>query len=400
MALKVINRSKAVLDVLVTTVSGDRIIRLGPGKQNNGTVIPRAVRPASSFDRLMGKREWIEILTDIAVVYEWGRTGIGFNSSTSLHCVPFSPTGIGPYDPGYRTLTPEPIAPEHADPQPVENVPPADLRDGEFNMKDQPFFGKYVRTKLGTTTYITVRLNLRRLGITDAQLLNIKPTWKSEIETVWNNSPTSTAGQSLRFEVDWTDRVPHSSVFVRDSFEFFWEDGQRDSMFLWSLGMGTGNLTTKVAAHEFGHHLGLSDAYHYQGEIPGLAEQMVKTSALFASKAISPTFGTQLWSIVGASVTSSRAAERIQSGAFGTSRLPNLMMGVSRVGPKANSTHRTKFKNDPNRDGISAVTLIDQELIDAIDEQRLQSLYLDEVDYLKSQSYADPSYSYDGYFTT
>jgi hypothetical protein len=392
------------MDVLVSTGAGDRIIQLEPGQQNNGTVTPRAVRPRSNFDRLMGGNHWLEIFTDIAVIYhsEYAEEN-RFNSRTSLHCVPFVPVGTGPFTTGYQLLSPEPNALDHSDPQPVEDAPAADSKDGEFDMGAQSGnlllpFGEYVRTKVkvGGTTYISVRLNLRRLDTSKAQLQSIKPTWKHEIESIWNSAPISSTGQKYLFEVDWTDRESHSSVFVRDTFEFFWEDGQRDSMFLWSLGMGTGNFPTKVAAHEYGHHLGLGDGYHYQGEFPELAEEMTKTSSLFRGRTIVPTFETRLWSMFAAPVTSLRAAERIRNGAFASATPANLMMGTARYG--TSGSHKTRFKSEPDRSHVSAVTLVDQELIDAIENQSLQKLYLDEGDFLARKSYHDSTFSYDGYY--
>ncbi len=395
MAKRIINCSDATMEVLVATAMGDRIIRIEPGQQNKATVTPKALKPASDSDLLMGCNEWIEILTDTAVVYEWGSI-IPFISKASLHCVPFIPAGTGPYSSGYQVLETEVIAKEYTGPSLVEDAPAADAADGEFDMPEW-FFGKYVRTKVDNTTYITVRLNLRRLDVSEAQLKSIKPIWKKEIEKVWNSGPKSSSEQMFRFEVDWTDRIPHSSVFV-------WDKSERPSMFTWSLDMGTGTLVTAVAAHEYGHHLGLSDGYHYQGEIPHLAEVMTNRMAIYKGKIIVPTFETYFWYSFGLNpVTSDRAAIRIRNGPL--PHEPNLMVGSSRVGPRRNSTHRRKcYGKDEMRDGVSAVTLIDVELIDAIEQQKLQPLFLDEVDFLKRQSYfdpdnPDPKCKKDGYFS-
>ena len=411
MATRLINRSDATMDVLAGTAGGDRIIRIEPGKQNHATVTPKAVKPTSGLDRLMGGNEWLEILTDTAIIYEWGFSKVPFTSYASLHCVPFTPAGIGPYDPGYRSLAVAPSAPDHPDPQPVEDAPPADAADGEFDMSARDknpflFFGEYVRTKLGATTYITVRLNLRRLAVSEAQLNNIKPIWKDQIETVWNSGPALSNGQSYRFEVDWTDRIPHSSVFVLEHKTPLL-DWNVVNMFTWALNMGKikdSDLrpTFPVAAHEFGHHIGLSDAYFYRGEIPGVADAMVKHSPKYRRKNIKPTFWTTFAYFFGLNpVTAPRAEDRIRKfDEDGQFQVQNLMTGAQRYGPKkvhTNTPHRLKdYKKGEYRAWTSAMDTVDQVLIKAIEEQKLQPLRLDENEFQEKQTVPGV---YDGYFT-
>lgn len=397
MASRVINRSKATMDVLVSTAAGDRIIFLEPGQQNNAAVTPRAVRPSSNFDRLMGGNDWLEILTEMAVIYDFKSiaTTNAFVPIThsSLHCLPFSPLGQGPFAPGYRELAIAPTAPAHEPPQPVEQATVADARDGEFNMPGQPFFGKYVRTKLHDgKTYISVRLQLRRFDVTPKELETIQAEWKLEIETVWNLGAKSSTGQEYRFEVEWNRQLPHSTVYV-------FKHSDRPSMFTWSLDMGKGNFVSPVAAHEYGHHLGLSDGYHYQGEIPGLANEMIQRTSEYVNKTIVPTRETELWSLIGGSVISTRVAERITRGLL--PHAPNLMNGDARIVPLKDNpgAARSVFSNDERRNGLVPVSLVDQELIDAIENQALQPLFLDVGEYVSHEAYADTEESIEGYFS-
>ncbi|WPD24946.1 MAG: hypothetical protein SD837_10345 [Candidatus Electrothrix scaldis] len=389
MAKQIINRSNAIMRVLANIAGAEKIILLHPGMQTTAAVEPIAVT-ASPFGELMSSHDWFEILTDKAFVYTWTKhLDHDPSDHSSLHCVPFIPMGsTGPFDGGYRLLTSSPDAPVDENPANVEKAPDADSKDGEFNMPDQPFFGTYVRTSLGSDTYITVRLWLKKLFVSKSDIEEIKPFWKKEIETIWNAAPVSSTGKKYHFEVDWTNLTSHSTVFVWDIFN-------RSNMFFWALKKSV----IHTAAHEFGHHLGLSDGYFYQGEIPDVAEEMIKLIPHYKDKTISFNFSTILWHAFGLNlITKNRAKERIANGELKTEQ--NLMSATRKIG--SSGSYITEFPSDKHRNRWDPNKLIDNKLIDAIEEQRLQKIYLDKIGFLVKESYkakTDQEKDVDGYFS-
>lgn len=347
MAKQIINRSMATVRVFVNIAGSNKIIILPPGMQTAPIVEPIAVA-AMPFGELMESRNWFKILTEKAVIYTWIKNSEhDLSDYSSLHCVPFikdNSTGI--FNTGYHLFS-SPASDILVDENPanVENVSTVDPKDGEFNMPDQPFFGAYVRTSIGDDIYITVRLWLKRLLIDENELEAVKPVWKKDIESVWNDGDESSTHKKYHFEVDWTDGSSHSVVFATNCIF------SRSNMFLWVVKKDSETEKKHMAAHEYGHHLGLSDGYLYHGEFPYLEEKMIELMPdIYKGKTISMTFETYFWQRVGGLMIKKRVEERITNGELKGEF--NLML-------RANSLIK-----------------IDSDLIDSIENQVLQKLYL------------------------
>ena len=116
----------------------------------------------------------------------------------------------------------------------------------------------------------------------------------------------------------------------------------------------------------------------------------------YKEKSFSYTPATTLWHAFGFNkITRARAEERIENGEL--SDAPNLMMGSSR-GSSAGPIP-SKFPLDRQRSHVIPVKTIDQVLIDAIENQTLQPLYLDKTAFIRHESYESPKSNFPGYFS-
>jgi hypothetical protein len=105
-----------------------------------------------------------------------------------------------------------------------------------------------------TWTHLVVRIRLNPdAGISNATMTNLQNTWENGIEGTWHHRwGCGRAGEltcRLSFDVQWVASNQHHTVRVRPGPE-------RSNMTTWDTA-DTGG----VAAHEFGHMLGLVDEY-------------------------------------------------------------------------------------------------------------------------------------------
>lgn len=105
-----------------------------------------------------------------------------------------------------------------------------------------------------TWTHIRIRIRLNPdTGIPAATMNNLRTTWNNGIENTWSDQwGCGLSGEltcSLTFEVQWVTTNQHHTVRVR-------QGPARSNMTTWDT-----NDTGAVAAHEFGHMLGLVDEY-------------------------------------------------------------------------------------------------------------------------------------------
>lgn len=383
MAEQVINHAHSSVQVLYETSQGQGILRLPADMQTTSAITPLAVGPGNYGESLLGSKSWYSILTKQAFVYHWGYSSqrISFEQK-SLHCVPFVPAGNGPYTEGCKPLADAPGAPMTSDPSHIQPAPALGEKEGEYSV-DHPLFGKYVRTSLGSNTYISVRLTFNKLGISQTDLDAMKPIWKQEIETTWNAAPRSSTNQKYWFEADWMSGSTHYTVVVFSTTD-------RPSMYHWGLDMSAGGYP--VAAHEFGHHLGLRDGYFLAGEIPDVAVAMQRIMPRYQGKTFEYPFSTRAWNGSGYHrvITvngQTRVDERIQRGALPAQEV-NLMSGAERVAPEGTPNSAPSiFHSDVARSRVVRVDTVTRELIDAIEEGRLQKIYLDEADFLSRERY-------------
>lgn len=105
-----------------------------------------------------------------------------------------------------------------------------------------------------TWSHIIIRIRLNPdAGISDATMNTLRDTWRNGIQTTWSNRwGVGRSGEMtcrLTFEVQWVTTNQHHTVRVRPGPE-------RSNMTTWDT-----QDTGAVAAHEFGHMLGLVDEY-------------------------------------------------------------------------------------------------------------------------------------------
>ena len=105
-----------------------------------------------------------------------------------------------------------------------------------------------------TWSHVIIRIRLNPdAGISNATMNTLRNTWRNGIETTWSNRwGVGHSGEMtcpLTFEVQWVTTNQHHTVRVRPG-------SGRANMGTWFTQDG-GN----VAAHEFGHMLGLVDEY-------------------------------------------------------------------------------------------------------------------------------------------
>jgi hypothetical protein len=105
-----------------------------------------------------------------------------------------------------------------------------------------------------TWTHIVVRIKLRpRYDVSHDDLSERAVVWRRGIEQFWNNKGVLAHGGEFncrfRFDVEWVTDNEHHKVNIRPG------SGETD-MTHWYMADGEG-----VAAHEFGHMIGLVDEY-------------------------------------------------------------------------------------------------------------------------------------------
>ena len=319
---QIINRSSCQIEVYGTAFGGDsHWIMPGRTHQIEWVTDPSfnciALRGFDGVD-IFGRSDWFKIDTPEVHIYDWEAKDV------SLHCIPFLSGGIGqPFLPGYQIL-PNPgsviTAPLDPDIELIQIAPaPAD-NDGEIN-HPHFLFGRYARTG----DFISVRLRaVRDAEVARSDFILQQAIWKRRIEAVWNDPsvPDAQSGAHLQFELDWTTddsaRRPHYSISVSRSvpFEIF---GNRNSMFLWSMDMDDDIRPQQsaqvdvlnVSPHEFGHFLGFTDGYLYDGEIPWLRE-LVKNQPSLKNAATDVGFFGDI--AARTPICRERAQERIANG--------------------------------------------------------------------------------------
>jgi hypothetical protein len=105
-----------------------------------------------------------------------------------------------------------------------------------------------------TWSHIIIRIRLNPdAGISDATMNTLRNTWRNGIQTTWSNrwrvGRADEMTCPLMFEVQWVTTNQHHTVRVRPG-------SARSNMTTWDT-----QDTGAVAAHEFGHMLGLVDEY-------------------------------------------------------------------------------------------------------------------------------------------
>jgi hypothetical protein len=110
-------------------------------------------------------------------------------------------------------------------------------------------------------THVTVRIDLNPDdGVSAATMNALRTTWENGIESTWSDQwATSRSGElpcPFTFDVQWVSSNPNHTVRVR-------QGPDRSNMTTWDT-----NDTAGVAAHEFGHMLGLVDEYEEDPPCP------------------------------------------------------------------------------------------------------------------------------------
>lgn len=108
-----------------------------------------------------------------------------------------------------------------------------------------------------TWSLIRVRIQLNPdPGITATTIATLRTTWENGIRKTWNNrwgvGRSGEATCPLQFDVEWVTSNPHHSVRVRV---------RTNPQQVANKGTWYTNDSGAVAAHEFGHMLGLVDEY-------------------------------------------------------------------------------------------------------------------------------------------
>jgi hypothetical protein len=284
---KAINRSTVAVEMygVETDSATKRRVLLPPGRQSADGFNVRALRaPEGGSVEIFEEEEWWAVHTPEVHLYEFTPLSWSFTKNVTLHCIPPQP-GANGFARGYEKPS-QPLKDEidavvfdpslnlHREPE-----TPQGAKDNELNSTHK-LFGKFVRTG----SHICVRLDLTRLfGVHASTLEDQKHIWKQTIEEVWNAAPTT---KTFTFECDFTDKSAHYTVRIVESLP----SKLRASMFIWPI-----DLHPHVAAHEYGHYLGLTDSYLYDGELPHLMKDVIATLPKFKNKAASMETLYSLW---------------------------------------------------------------------------------------------------------
>jgi hypothetical protein len=123
-----------------------------------------------------------------------------------------------------------------------------------------------------TWTHVDVRIMLDTdSGITPSVLGSVQGVWKAGIEGTWNNPARTVGGTPQQWKCARPGEVP-----CRVSFRVHWVTSDPHHVVKVHTGSGGTNETNwyttdpgNVAAHEFGHMLGLPDEYVDDAKCPG-----------------------------------------------------------------------------------------------------------------------------------
>lgn len=364
---RVVNRTRnASVQVYGTdTASGvDTVFELPPGRQTADTFDAREVRATPGGAEIFRSEDWWAIHTQYAFV-DMFDDGV-FWDDLSLHCVPFVAGGAR-WNPGYTEVK----VPNHARDTLADKPGPALLRatlehpagpyDGELSaIEDAPFeFGIQSRTTIGNDTYISVRFDVaghNTLNSSERQdLANGVPQarWKKHMEDVWARA-VSAGGRSIVCEADWSGRCPHYTIRIHpDRTKLGFPKTYKG----WNIELDPAGETLPICAHEFGHHLGLDDGYIIELEIPYLIND-TKITVVLNGKTLKIS---KYWTFL------DRAFPDFWLFGLGKRRALKRLAGGQCSPP--GDIMDDQYAHDSGQGGLQ---IIDQELVEAILERRLQ----------------------------
>jgi hypothetical protein len=285
---------------------------------------PRRIKPRKErqdYNYIFGTDGWWEFRDHTEVfVYPmstWSLSTRPFRNELSLHTLPV---------PSLSTLRPEQCrTPEDHDPVDITRHDTSDRTESVDSKPDaygevcefyfDPIWG--LRQFIRTRNHISVRIKLAcdddLPGDRCAALDTVyKPEWSKAIETRWNGMETCPGEtEPMVFHPEWVDLGEHFCVTVYEQLLLLGKDWTSWSWEAQSLGQDPSieRMYYQVAAHEFGHMLGLRDEYLTKPE-----------KAFFAEN-----FENAWWYRLGISVMRGRILERLLKGKKCENPEPTIM---------------------------------------------------------------------------